>query len=142
MTNINDINMGELIDKTRDTPKDGISVPGLPGWELHVPDDIEVDLNPNESIYWRKEVNGYDLRLTQVLIWDGDYSEVLLLTVSKLAPKVPIGPSDDTVVSETVLSPVTDHACYADDLGAAQSDMIKAAETEDWTILNKYKMEI
>ena len=50
MTNINDINMGELIDKTRDTPKDGISVPGLPGWELHVPDDVEVDLNPNESI--------------------------------------------------------------------------------------------
>ena len=142
MTNINDINMGELLDKTRDTPKDGISVPGLPGWELHVPDDIEVDLNPNESIYWRKEVNGYDLRLTQVLIWDGDYSEVLLLTVSKLAPKVPIDPSDDTVVSETVLSPVTDHACYADDLEAAQSDMIKAAETEDWAILDKYKMEI
>lgn len=142
MTNINDINMGELLDKTRDALKDGIAVPGLPGWELHVPDDVEVDLNPNESIYWRKEVNGYDLRLTQVLIWDGDYSEVLLLTVSKLAPKVPIDPSDDTVVSETVLSPVTDHACYADDLEAAQSDMIKVAETEDWTILNKYKMEI
>ena len=139
MTNINYINIGELLDKRSEGR---ITVPGLPGWELHVPDDIEVDLNPNESIYWRKEVNGYDLRLTQVLIWDGDYSEVLLLTVSKLAPKVPIGPSDDTVVSETVLSPVTDHACYADDLGAAQSDMIKAAETEDWTILNKYKMEI
>ena len=67
---------------------------------------------------------------------------MLLLTVSKLAPKVPIDPSDDTVVSETVLSPVTDHACYADDLEAAQSDMIKAAETEDWAILDKYKMEI
>lgn len=142
MTNINDINMGELIDKTRDALKDGIAVPGLPGWELHVPDDVEVDLNPNESIYWHKEVNGYDLRLTQVLIWDGDYSEVLLLTVSELAPKVPISPSDDTVVSETVLSPVTDHACYADDLETAQADMIKAAETEDWAILDKYKMEI
>lgn len=142
MTNINDINMGEFLDKTHDTPKDGIAVPGLPGWELHVPDDVEVDLNPNESIYWRKEVNGYDLRLAQVLIWDGDYSEVLLLTVSKLAPKAPIDLSDDTVVSETVLSPVTDHACFADDLEAAQSDMIKAAETEDWAILDKYKMEI
>lgn len=142
MTNINDINMGELLDKTRDALKDGIAVPGLPGWELHVPDDVEVDLNPNGSIYWHKEVNGYDLRLTQVLIWDGDYSEVLLLTVSKPVTRESADSFDNVAVSETIFRPVTDHACYADDLEAAQADMIKAAETEDWAILDKYKMEI
>lgn len=140
MANINDINIGELLDKTHETPKDEIAVPGLPGWELHVPNDIEGNLNPNGSIYWRKEVNGYDLRLTQVLIWDGDYSEVLLLTVSKSITKDPTESPNDA--AETVFNPVTDRACFANDLETAQADMIKAAETEDWTILDKYKMEI
>lgn len=67
---------------------------------------------------------------------------MLLLTVSKPVTRESANSFDNVAVSETILRPVTDRACYADDLEAARSDMIKAAETEDWTILNKYKMEI
>lgn len=125
MTNINDIDIGALIDQY-DTTGTINEVPGRSGWRLHLPDDPAKTLEPDGDVYWTREESGLVLILRQMILWDGDYMAVLALGVH-----VADGGGDRRVPE--------DQGWFTEDLEEAQDALIKAVTTDDWSVLDKYK---
>ena len=125
MTNINDIDIGALIDRHDDSGSIG-EIPGRPGWRLHLPDDPSKTLEPDGDVYWTREESGFVLIIRQMILWDGDYMAVLALGVHAAD-----GGGDRRVPE--------DQGWFTEDLEEAQDALIKAVTTDDWSVLDKYK---